>query len=316
MVRFIADNFRERHIPCDALFLDIHYMDGYRIFTWDKSRFPDPPRLLADLRRQGFRVVTIIDPGVKVDPNYWVYQQGVAGDDFVKMLDGRTFVGKVWPGEAVFPDFTWGRVSNWWGSLYRGLIRDGVAGFWNDMNEPSVFDVPDKTMPPEAVFFDHGLHSPHAKVHNVYGMLMSEATRQDILKYRPNERPLVITRDTFAGGQRYAAVWTGDNSSTWEHLRLSLPELMNMGLSGLALVGTDIGGFALSPSPTFSRAGWKSASPTPTAAPTRNSAAAIRSRGHMATCARRSIGMPSNCATACCLTSTTRSMRRLRRDCR
>ena len=249
MVRFIADNFRERHIPCDALFLDIHYMDGYRIFTWDKSRFPDPPRLLADLRRQGFRVVTIIDPGVKVDPNYWVYQQGVAGDDFVKMPDGKTSVGKVWPGEAMFPDFTWDRVADWWGSLYQGLIQDGVGGFWNDMNEPSVFGVPGKTLPLDAVFYDHGLHSPHAKIHNVYGMLMSEATRQGILKNRPDQRPLVITRDTYAGGQRYAAVWTGDNSSTWEHLRLSLPELMNMGLSGLALVGADIGGFALSPSP-------------------------------------------------------------------
>jgi alpha-glucosidase len=249
MVRFIADNFRERHIPCDALFLDIHYMDGYRIFTWDKSRFPDPPKLLSDLRREGFRVVTIIDPGVKVDPNYWVYQQGLAGDDFVKMPDGKLFIGKVWPGDAAFPDFTWGRVRDWWGSLYKGLIQDGVAGFWNDMNEPSVFDVPSKTMPPDAVFYDHGLHSPHTKVHNVYGMLMSEATRDGILRYQPNERPLVITRDTYAGGQRYAAVWTGDNSSTWEHLRLSLPELMNMGLSGLPLVGADIGGFVLSASP-------------------------------------------------------------------
>ncbi len=249
MVRFIARNFRERHIPCDALFLDIHYMDGYRIFTWDKTRFPNPPAMLADLRRQGFRVVTIIDPGVKVDPNYWVYQQGLAGNDFVKMPDGKPFIGPVWPGDAMFPDFTASRVRQWWGTLYKGLIADGVAGFWNDMNEPSVFNTPSKTMPLDAVFHDHGLNSPQAKVHNVYGMQMSRATRAGMLKYRPNERPLVITRDTYAGGQRYAAVWTGDNSSTWEHLRLSLPELMNMGISGLSLVGADIGGFAQSPSP-------------------------------------------------------------------
>jgi alpha-glucosidase len=248
-VRFIADNFRKRHIPCDALFLDIHYMDGYRIFTWDKAGFPDPPKLLSDLRQQGFRVVTIIDPGVKQDPNYWVYQRGLAGDDFVKLPDATIFIGKVWPGNAAFPDFTWDQVRDWWGSLYQGLIREGVAGFWNDMNEPSVFDVPSKTMPPDAVFYDHGLHSPHVKVHNVYGMLMSEATQEGVLKYRPDERPLVITRDTYAGGQRYAAVWTGDNSSTWEHLRISLPELMNMGISGLSLVGADIGGYAQSPSP-------------------------------------------------------------------
>jgi alpha-glucosidase len=248
-VRFIADNFRQRHIPCDALFLDIHYMDGYRLFTWDKSRFPDPPKLLADLRQQGFRVVTIIDPGVKVDPDYAVYQAGLAGDDFVKMPDGKPVSGKVWPGVSVWPDFTWDRVRDWWGSLHKGLISDGVAGFWDDMNEPAVFEVPSKTMPLDAVFYDNGLHSPHAKVHNIYGMEMSLATRNGLLKYRPNERPLVITRDTYAGGQRYAAVWTGDNSSTWDHLRLSLPEMMNMGLSGLTLAGADIGGFVGSPSP-------------------------------------------------------------------
>jgi alpha-glucosidase len=248
-VRFIADNFRERHIPCDALFLDIHYMNGYRLFTWDKSRFPDPPGLLADLKREGFRVVTIIDPGVKVDPNYTVYQEGMANNEFVKMPDGKVLSGKVWPGLSVWPDFTWDRVRDWWGTQHKGLIDDGVAGFWDDMNEPSVFEVPSKTMPLDAVFYDHGLHSPQAKIHNVYGMEMSRATRNGLLKYRPNNRPLVITRDTYAGGQRYAAVWTGDNSSTWDHLRLSLPELMNMGISGLTLVGADIGGFVGSPTP-------------------------------------------------------------------
>jgi alpha-glucosidase len=247
-VRFIADNFRERHIPCDALFLDIHYMDGYRIFTWNKSRFPDPPGMLADLRKEGFRVVTIIDPGVKVDPNYWVYEQGLAGNDFVKMPDGKIFVGKVWPGDSAWPDFTSPKVREWWGTLFKGLLADGVAGIWNDMNEPAVFTAT-KTMPLDAVFYDQGLESPQAKVHNVYGMEMSRATHDGMLKLRPDERPLVITRDTYAGGQRYAAVWTGDNSSTWDHLRFSLPELMNMGLSGLTLVGADIGGFALSSTP-------------------------------------------------------------------
>lgn len=248
-VRFIADNFRDRHIPCDALFLDIHYMNGYRLFTWDKTRFPDPAGLLADLRREGFHVVTIIDPGVKVDPNYAVYQAGLAGEDYVKMPDGKPFEGLVWPGLSVWPDFTWDRVRDWWGSLHKGLMEDGVAGFWDDMNEPSVFEVPSKTMPLDAVFYDNGLHSPQAKVHNIYGMEMSLATRNGLLKYRPNERPLVITRDTYSGGQRYAAVWTGDNSSTWDHLRLSLPEIMNLGISGLTQVGADIGGFVGSPSP-------------------------------------------------------------------
>jgi alpha-glucosidase len=247
-VRFIADNFRERHIPCDAIFLDIHYMDGFRVFTWDKSRFPDPHRLISDLGKEGFRVVTIVDPGVKVDPNYWVYQEGLKGDEFVKMPNGKVFEGRVWPGTSAWPDFTWDKVRGWWGTLYKGLIADGVAGFWNDMDEPAVFS-DTKTMPLDAVFYDHGLHSPHVKVHNVYGMQMSRATREGVLKLRPNERPLVITRATYAGGQRYAAVWTGDNSSTWEHLRLSLPQLMSMGMSGLALAGADIGGFALSSTP-------------------------------------------------------------------
>ncbi len=248
-VRFIADNFRQRHIPCDALFLDIHYMDGYRVFTWDKTRFPDPPRMLADLRREGFRVVTIVDPGVKVDPDYGVYQQGLAGDYFVKKPDGTVFMGKVWPGVSAFPDYTNEKVRTWWGSLYKGLLNDGVAGIWNDMNEPSVFEVPSKTMNLDEVHDDNGLHSPHAKIHNIYGLLMSESTRDGLLALRPNERPLVITRDTYAGGQRFAAVWTGDNSSTWDHLRISLPELMNMGLSGLTLVGADIGGFAVGATP-------------------------------------------------------------------
>jgi len=249
MVRFIADNFRQRHIPCDALFLDIHYMDGYRVFTWDKTRFPDPPKMLSDLRTEGFRVVTIVDPGIKVDPNYSAYQQGLAGNYFVKKPDGTIFVGKVWPGESAFPDYTDEKVRTWWGSLYQGLLNDGIAGIWNDMNEPSVFEVPSKTMDLDEVHYDNGLHSPHAKIHNVYGMLMSEGTRDGMLAARPNERPLVITRDTYAGGQRYAAVWTGDNSSTWDHLRLSFPEMMNMGLSGLALVGADIGGFAVGAAP-------------------------------------------------------------------
>ncbi|HEV2351967.1 MAG TPA: glycoside hydrolase family 31 protein [Terriglobia bacterium] len=248
-VRFIADNFRQRHIPCDALFLDIHYMDGYRVFTWDKTRFPRPAQLISGLRQQGFRVVTIIDPGIKVDPNYGAYREGLAGDYFVKKPDGKIYVGNVWPGESAFPDFTNSKVRAWWGTLYKGLLNDGVSGIWNDMNEPSVFNVSSKTMDPDEIFLDHGLNSPHIKIHNVYGMLMSEGTHDGLLSLRPNERPLVITRATYAGGQRYAAVWTGDNSSTWEHLAISLPEIMNMGLSGITLAGADIGGFAIGATP-------------------------------------------------------------------
>ena len=249
VVRFIADNFRLRHIPCDVIVLDIDYMDGYRVFTWNKERFPDPARMIADLRKEGFHVVTILDPGIKIDPNYWVYKEGLAGNDFVRMPDGKLYVGRVWAGDSVFPDFTSPTVRVWWGTLYKGLVADGVAGFWNDMNEPSIFDVPSKTMPLDVVFYDHGLHSPQAKIHNVYGMQMSRATEEGVLKLRPDRRPFVLSRDTYSGGQRYAAVWTGDNSATWEHLRISVRELMTMGLSGLTFAGADIGGFSGSPSP-------------------------------------------------------------------
>ncbi len=251
VVRFIAENFRLRHIPCDVICLDIHYMNGYRVFTWNRKRFPHPRAMIAALRREGFRVVTIIDPGVKVDPNYWVYQQGLAGHDFVTWPNGKVYEGKVWPGECAFPDFTSPRVRAWWGSLFKGLISDGVSGFWNDMNEPSIFDVPTKTMPLDIVFTRHGHKIPQAEVHNVFGMEMSRATRAGELRFRPNKRPFVLTRDTYAGGQRYAAVWTGDSSSTWEQLAISIRELLNMGLSGLSFAGADIGGFALGPSPNL-----------------------------------------------------------------
>jgi len=249
MVRFIAENFRIRHIPCDVIFLDIDYMDGYRVFTWNKERFPDPAGMIARLRKEGFHVVTILDPGIKIDPDYWVYKEGVAGNDFVRMPDGKVYVGSVWAGPSVFPDFTSPSACAWWGTLYKGLVDDGVAGFWNDMNEPSIGGVPSHTMALDAIFDDHGLHSPQAKIHNVYGMQMSRATQEGVLKLRPNQRPFVLTRATYAGGQRYAAVWTGDNAATWQHLGISIRELMTMGLSGLTFAGADIGGFVGSPGP-------------------------------------------------------------------
>jgi alpha-glucosidase len=250
-VRFIAENFRERGIPCDGLFLDIDYMDGFRIFTWDKSRFPDPRRMLSDLRQEGFHVIAIVDPYVKVDPNYWVYQQGVSGGHFLKKPDGKLYAGAGWPGESVFPDFAAEKVRAWWGSLFQGQLEEGVAGFLTDMNEPTVFQ-PDghpATFDLDLMHqTDHGPR-PHAQIHNVYGMLESAATRQGMLRFRPNERPLVITRATYAGGQRYAAEWSGDNWGTWDHLRLSMPMLMTMGLSGLQFSGADIGGIFPVPSP-------------------------------------------------------------------
>ena len=250
-VRFIAENFRHRGIPCDALFLDVDYMDGFRIFTWDKSRFPDPRRMMSDLRQQGFHIIAIIDPYVKVEPGYWVYQQGVAGNYLLKKPDGKLFVGRGWPGDSAFPDFASKRVRDWWASLYKEQLEQGIAGFLTDMNEPTVL-VPQglpTTIDLDVMHADDHGPSPHARIHNVYGMLETMATHDGMLRVRPNERPLIITRATYAGGQRYAAEWSGDNWGTWDHLRLSMPMLMTMGLSGLQFSGADIGGIFPVPSP-------------------------------------------------------------------
>jgi alpha-glucosidase len=254
-VRFVAENFRRRHIPCDAIFLDTIHMDGDRIFTWNRKSFPDPPKMIADLRQEGFRMFAIIDPGVKAENGYWVYDQGVAGNYFLKRKSGELYIGEIWPGKSAFPDFSSEKTRAWWGSLFEGFVKDGLSGFLNDMNEPTVDALPmdvgwrPTAFPLDVVHYDHGLESPDAKNHNTYGLLMTEATREGLLRLRPNERPFVITRATYAGGQRYAAQWTGDNVGTWEDLRTSLRTVMTAGISGLPFFGSDVGGFIGHPSP-------------------------------------------------------------------
>ena len=244
-VREVAEKLRSHCLPTDVIYLDIDYMDGYRVFTWDRERFPDPKKLIADLRAQGFRTVTIVDPGVKVDEQYAVYQEGVARGYFCKKPDNSLFVGPVWPGDAVFPDFTHPEVRRWWGDLHRESLLDmGVAGIWNDMNEPAVFGGVGWTMDEDVIHYDHGHQTPHSKSHNVYGLLMARATREALERMRPNERAFVLTRAAYAGVQRYAAVWMGDNSSWWEHLWLAMPMCMSVGLAGQPFVGVDIGGFS------------------------------------------------------------------------
>lgn len=254
-VRFVAENFRRRHIPCDAIFLDTIHMDADRIFTWDKKAFPNPPKMISDLRKDGFRMFAIIDPGVKAEKGYWVYDQGVAGDYFLKRRNGELYIGEIWPGKSAFPDFTSEKTRDWWGGLFAGFTKDGLSGFLTDMDEPTVDALPmdtgwsPTTFPPDVVHYDHGLESPDAKNHNVYGLLMTRATREGLLRLHPNERPFVITRATYAGGQRYAAQWTGDNVGTWEDLRTSLRTVMGAGISGLPFFGSDVGGFIGYPSP-------------------------------------------------------------------
>jgi alpha-glucosidase len=249
-VREVAQTFREKKIPADVIYLDIDYQDRNRPFTIDRQRFPNFEGMIKDLGRQGFKIIAITDLHIAHAPGYRPYDQGIAGDHFVKNPDGTIYVGKVWPGDSVFPEFTLTRSREWWGTLYKDFVGMGIAGFWNDMNEPALFARRDKTMPLTTVHrLDDGSKLDHRAVHNMFGMQNSRGTYEGLLKLQGNERPFVLTRATYSGGQRYAASWTGDNSSTWNHMRMSVPNLLSLGISGFAYVGDDIGGFRGSPPP-------------------------------------------------------------------
>ncbi|RMH82640.1 MAG: DUF5110 domain-containing protein [Calditrichaeota bacterium] len=242
----LARTFRDKAIPADVIYLDIHYMDGYRVFTWDPRRFPDPVGMLKELRNMGFRVVTIIDPGVKVDREYAVAREGVEENHFIKYPDGEVYVGEVWPGPAFFPDFSRPETRRWWGKYLGEMLRQGVAGFWNDMNEPAVWG---QAFPVETILHDQGNFASMKKMHNLYALLMAQATHEAFRRHQPDRRPFILSRSGFAGLQRYAAVWTGDNTATWEHLELDIRMMLGLGLSGIPFVGMDIGGFEGTPTP-------------------------------------------------------------------
>jgi alpha-glucosidase len=252
----IASRLRADSIPADAIYLDIDFQDRNRPFTVNRTAFPDLSGMVAQLHSEHFHVVAITDPHIAnlSHQGYFPFESGNAGDQFVKNPDGTVYSGRVWPGPSVFPDFTRQQTRAWWGTLYRDFHEDGIDGFWNDMNEPSIFDTANKTMPENVV---HRIDEPgfelrtakHAEIHDVYGMETSRATFEGLLKLDTNTRPFVLTRATYAGGQRYAATWTGDNSSSWNHLRLSTSMLENLGLSGFAFSGADVGGFAGTPTP-------------------------------------------------------------------
>jgi alpha-glucosidase len=242
-VREIAAGFREHDIPVDALYLDIDYMRGYRVFTFDSERFPNPQGLIAELGEQGIRIVTIVDPGVKVDEEWDVYREGRDQGLFCRTFADREYRNVVWPGLCAFPDFTSARTRAWWGGHHQALVDQGVAGVWCDMNEPALFVPEQSTMPEDVVHPGDASPRLHGQVHNLYGSLMAQATREGFLAARPDRRPFVISRAGYAGLQRHAMHWTGDNTSWWEHLWMSMPQLQNLGLSGLAWVGVDVGGF-------------------------------------------------------------------------
>jgi len=247
----IANTFREKNIPCDVIWMDIDYMQGYRVFTFDSIRFSNPKRLNDNLHSKGFKAVYMIDPGVNVDKDYSIYQSGTKNDVWVRKNNGEEYHGKVWPGDCVFPDFTVPNVRNWWSNLYKDFLSTGIDGVWNDMNEPAINDneLPEKdrlgTMPYDTPHKGGGNLSPgpHLLYHNAFGRLMVEASYSGILKTNPDKRPFLLTRSNLLGGQRFAATWTGDNYASMEHLKLSVPMSLTLGLSGQPFNGPDIGGF-------------------------------------------------------------------------
>jgi len=260
-VRQLATNLREHHQPCDSIWLDIDYMNGFRSFTWNPETFPDPKAMIDDLHAQGLHLVTIIDPGIKKDENYFVYQQGMEHDYFCRSQDGDPFLGEVWPGVCVFPDYSRNDVREWWGSLYKDFVNLGVEGIWNDMNEPSAKPVHPSAQDESSIYFGtmskdvlhraggdqptgpDGAPVLHPFFHNAYGMEMARSTHEGLLRLRPDTRPFVLTRSSTAGMQRYAALWTGDNTSWWEHILMAMPMCLNISTSGVPFVGVDIGGF-------------------------------------------------------------------------
>lgn len=250
-VREVASTFRDKKIPCDVIWFDINYMDGFRVFTISKDEFPDPAAMNRFLHDNGFKSVYMIDPGVKVDPEYFVYATGHDNDVFVKDAYGKEFHGKVWPGDCAFPDYTRPETREWWSGLYKDFMATGIDGIWNDMNEPSVFDGPGGTIP-ESCMHRGGGDLPggrHSMWHNAFGRMMVEASRDGMLAANPDKRPFLLSRSNILGGQRYAAMWTGDNAASYDHMKLSVPMSLTLGLSGQPFNGPDIGGFAGDSSP-------------------------------------------------------------------
>ncbi len=243
----LAETFRKKRIPCDYIHLDIDYMDNYKVFTWNREHFPNPKQLSDKLAQQGFKLIAMTDPGIKVEAGYTLYEEGIKDGHFCLNPDESLFVGKVWPGDCHFPDFTQEKTQKWFGKHFSALIEAGIKGFWIDMNDPSVFNRIG-TMPDDVIHPNEGKKLAHKDIHNLYGHLMAKAAYEGLKELMPNERVFVLTRSTYLGTQKYSGSWTGDNTANWEHLRMCFPMLINMAVSGQVMIGPDIGGFLGKPS--------------------------------------------------------------------
>ncbi|HEY5836810.1 glycoside hydrolase family 31 protein [Streptomyces sp.] len=249
-VRRIAAAYREHGLPLSAVHLDIDHLDGHRVFTADPERFPDLPGLSRELASHGVRLVSVVDPAVKAEPGHEVYDSGTAAGAFVRDARGREVRGEVWPGEAVFPDFTDPRVRAWWGRLYEERLARGFTGFWHDMNEPASFVAfGDGTLPRSARHALEGRGGDHREAHNVYGLTMARAGYEGLRELRPDQRPFLFSRSGWAGMQRYGGTWSGDMATGWEGLRASLALVLGLGLCGVPYSGPGVGGFTGTPSP-------------------------------------------------------------------
>lgn len=235
----IAQTLREKKIPADGITLDIHYMDKYKVFTWDKERFADPKNMTDKLRDMGFKLTVIVDPGVKVEPGYGVYDRGLKENVFIKYPDSTNYKGEVWPGWCNFPDFTGTKARNWWGSEIKKYADDGISGIWNDMNEIATWG---QKMPDNILFNYGGQMASNLQAHNVYGFNMARASF-DGFRSALGKRPFILSRSGYAGLQRYSAIWTGDNRAEDDHMLLGVRLLSSLGLSGVPFAGMDIGGF-------------------------------------------------------------------------
>ncbi|MBK7641938.1 MAG: alpha-glucosidase [Planctomycetes bacterium] len=245
----LAQEFDARALPLDAVWLDIDHMQAFRVFTWDAERFPAPAEMNARLHARGLRSVAILDPGVVLDPDDPIAKGLIAGQHYVTDPRDRPVAGRVWPGMCCFPDFTRAETRAWWAETVRRHVEiSGLDGLWNDMNEPSLFRTARRTLPDEALHRGQG-GGTHARWHNLYGQFMAQATREGLLRARPNERPFVLTRANHLSGARFAATWTGDNQATWTDLVWSIPMVLSLGVCGQPISGPDIGGFDGDPDP-------------------------------------------------------------------
>lgn len=234
----IIDGYIKNDIPLDYIHLDIDYMQDYKVFTINNERFPDFMNKVKSWNEKGIGLITIIDPGVKVEDGYFMYEEGIKNNLFLTR-NGEVYENRVWPGKSVYPDFSKETTRNWWANATKILTNQGVQGIWNDMNEPASFDGP---LEDDVMFENDGKPATHLKMHNIYANLMAKATYKGI-KENTSERPFIITRAAYSGSQKYTTFWTGDNQSLWIHLQMAIPMLCNMSLSGLSFIGTDIGGF-------------------------------------------------------------------------